>query len=127
MFRARLGNPILISSFSFLGYIDMVGTSFTENHIATGYGAHIAIPLLRKSWRPDLTRDEAKKLLDDCMRVLFYRDARALNKVSSSRHSEETQELTCLFVDHACDCNCCWFGDLGALLFGHLLESRNWA
>lgn len=67
---------------SFLGYIDMVGTSFTENHIATGYGAHIAIPLLRKSWRPDLTRDEAKKLLDDCMRVLFYRDARASNKIT---------------------------------------------
>jgi len=66
---------------SFLGFVDLVGTSFEENHVATGFGAHLAIPLLRKAWRPDLTKDEAKKLLDDCLRVLFYRDARALNKI----------------------------------------------
>jgi 20S proteasome subunit beta 7 len=29
-----------------------------------------------------LTEEEAIKIIDDCMRVLFYRDARAMNKVS---------------------------------------------
>ncbi len=29
-----------------------------------------------------LTREEAEAVLDDCMKVLFYRDARSLNKVS---------------------------------------------
>jgi len=28
-----------------------------------------------------MTEDEARKLLEDCMRVLFYRDARSLNKI----------------------------------------------
>ena len=32
---------------------------------------------------PMLTHDEAAALLDECMKVLFYRDARSLNKVSS--------------------------------------------
>jgi len=32
---------------------------------------------MRKAWKPDLTEVEAKKLLEDCMRVLFYRDTRA--------------------------------------------------
>jgi len=29
-----------------------------------------------------LTREEAEKILTECMKVLYYRDARALNKVS---------------------------------------------
>jgi len=70
---------------SFLGYINLKGTTYQSETIATGYGAYIAQPLLRnavekKNGEP-LTEEEAKKLLDDCMRVLFYRDARSLNKV----------------------------------------------
>ena len=49
---------------------------------ATGLGAHMALPLLRKSWREDLTEEEARKLLVDCMRVLFYRDTRASAKLT---------------------------------------------
>jgi hypothetical protein len=31
----------------FLGYVDMQGTNFEDNICATGYGAHLAIPVLR--------------------------------------------------------------------------------
>jgi 20S proteasome subunit beta 7 len=64
-----------------LGYTDNVGTTYTDDTVASGYGNHLARPLLRKHWRADLSFDEAKKLLEDCMRVLYYRDARALNRV----------------------------------------------
>ena len=37
----------------------------------------MALPLLRAAWREDLTEADARKLLDECMRVLFYRDTRA--------------------------------------------------
>ncbi len=47
---------------------------------ATGLGAHLALPLLRKAWRADLGEGEARQLLTDCMRVLFYRDTRASAK-----------------------------------------------
>jgi len=66
----------------FLGYVDKIGTAFDGPHIATGYGAHIALPMMREAYakNPKMTQEEAKKLLTDCMRVLFYRDARAFNK-----------------------------------------------
>jgi len=66
---------------SFLGYVDLVGTCFEDDFVTTGYGSHLALPLIRKAYRPDLTLEEATKLITDCMRVLFYRDARASNKI----------------------------------------------
>jgi 20S proteasome subunit beta 7 len=77
----------------FLAYVDLLGTTYSASTLATGYGNHIAIPLLRKAveGREDtLTAPEAEKILEDCMRVLFYRDARSINKVlvcSRLRHS----------------------------------------
>eukprot|EP01120_Amphizonella_sp_Union-15-10_P010285 TRINITY_DN4099_c0_g1_i4.p1 TRINITY_DN4099_c0_g1~~TRINITY_DN4099_c0_g1_i4.p1 ORF type:complete len:231 (-),score=51.12 TRINITY_DN4099_c0_g1_i4:57-749(-) len=66
---------------AFLGVVDLYGSSWEDDTVATGYGAYMAQPLLRKGYRPDLTANEAKKLLEDCLRVLWYRDARALNKI----------------------------------------------
>ena len=78
----------------FLGYVDLQGTTYQSSTIATGYGAYIAQPLLRKAveGREDtLTEQEAIKLLDDCMRVLYYRDARSLNKARASERWETVQ------------------------------------
>lgn len=65
----------------FLGLSDLQGGSYQDTIIATGYGGHIALPLLRKAHRPDLTYDEAKTLMESCMRVLFYRDARSFYRI----------------------------------------------
>jgi 20S proteasome alpha/beta subunit len=70
--------------FSFLGYVDLLGTTYSASTLATGYGSYIAQPLLRKyvEGREDtLTEEEATEILETCMKVLFYRDARSLNKV----------------------------------------------
>jgi len=66
-----------------LGQVELLGTQYEDDTLATGFGAHIARPLLRNAYRPDLTEEEARKVILDCMRVLFYRDARTINKVSS--------------------------------------------
>lgn len=46
----------------------------------------IALPLIRKAQEdaPNglMSEKEAEELLKTCMKVLFYRDARSLNKVS---------------------------------------------
>ncbi len=68
---------------SFLGSVDLYGTTYLEDMLATGFGMHMAVPLLRKNWRPDMEEADARKLLEDCMRVLYYRDARTINKVRS--------------------------------------------
>ena len=70
---------------SHLGYVDLYGTTFADDYIATGYGNYMALPLIRDRWRPDLSEGEARALLEDCMRVLWYRDTRALNKIQLAK------------------------------------------
>jgi 20S proteasome subunit beta 7 len=68
----------------FLGFVDLQGTCYESSTIASGYGAYIAQPLLRKAVEgkeATLTEQEATALLNDCLRVLYYRDARSLNRV----------------------------------------------
>lgn len=59
----------------------MIGVSFEDNHVATGFGNHLARPILRDEWRADLSFEEGVKLLEKCMRVLLYRDRSAINKL----------------------------------------------
>jgi len=33
---------------SYLGFVDLYGTSFSEEYAATGYGNHLALPLIRE-------------------------------------------------------------------------------
>jgi len=43
--------------------------------------------LLREAYEKNnsMSRDEAKEVLENCLKVLFYRDCRALNKVGVKR------------------------------------------
>jgi 20S proteasome subunit beta 7 len=94
-----LWNAVLVGGWDsnksepFLGYVDLLGTTYSSPTLATGFGAHIAQPLLREAFEAKagtdgtgemLTAEEAEKLLDECMKVLFYRDARSINKVSNT-------------------------------------------
>lgn len=96
-----LWNTILVGGFKdgerFLAYVDLKGVTYKASTIATGFGAHIALPLLRSAveGREDtLTEAEAQAILEQCMKVLFYRDARSLNKVCHVRCAFGTCRLT---------------------------------
>lgn len=74
----------------FLGYVDLLGTTYTAPTLATGFGMHLAQPLLREAYEAKagidgkgdlLTEAEAEAVLNECMKVLYYRDARSMNKV----------------------------------------------
>jgi 20S proteasome subunit beta 7 len=65
----------------FLGQVNMIGLAFEGDFLASGFGHHLGMPLLRKHWRPDMSEIEAQKLLEDCMRVCFYRDCRTINRI----------------------------------------------
>ncbi|GAA5859560.1 hypothetical protein JCM8547_006141 [Rhodosporidiobolus lusitaniae] len=84
-------NAILVAGVEdgepFLSYVDLVGVTYSSPSIATGFGAHLAQPLLRKALDdlgPDgeklLEEKDARKILENAMKVLFYRDARSINK-----------------------------------------------
>ncbi|PIA32870.1 hypothetical protein AQUCO_04300066v1 [Aquilegia coerulea] len=73
----------------YLGTVSMIGVHFEDNHVATGFGNHLARPILRDEWKEDLSYEEAVKLLEKCMRVLLYRDRSAINKLQVAKITEE--------------------------------------
>ena len=87
-----LWNHLLIAGLDseekpFLASADLLGTTFSSPTLATGFGAHLAQPILRRSL-PDeasvqnVRQEEAVNLVKECMKVLLYRDARSLDKYS---------------------------------------------
>jgi 20S proteasome subunit beta 7 len=73
----------------FLGYVDLIGTAYEEDFMATGFGAHMAIPLIREKWSPDMEEGEARALLEDCLRVLYYRDCKAFYRIQIAKATDE--------------------------------------
>ena len=78
----------------FLSSLDLLGTTYSSPTLATGFGAHIAQPLLRKvadeeSKVEGVTRERAIEAIKECMKVLFYRDARSLDRYSIAVISKE--------------------------------------
>lgn len=87
-----LWNAILVAGLDnddkpFLASVDLLGTTFEAPTLATGFGAHLAQPLLRKVVGSEeevggVSRERAEEAVRECMKVLFYRDARSMDKYS---------------------------------------------
>lgn len=87
-----LWNQILVAGLDgdekpFLASVDLLGTTFSSPTLATGFGAHLAQPLLRQVVGseedvPSITREKAVEAIKECMKVLFYRDARSIDRYS---------------------------------------------
>ncbi|KAH3665550.1 hypothetical protein OGAPHI_003736 [Ogataea philodendri] len=98
-----LWNACIVAGFDeqgevFLKYVDLLGVTYTSPALATGFGAHLAIPLLRKKADTDedvknLTKEDAVQLVKDCMKVLFYRDARSLDKYTLCVVEKSTKQI----------------------------------
>ncbi|PHJ24855.1 20s proteasome subunit beta [Cystoisospora suis] len=76
-----------------LGYVDMFGTFYEDDIIATGLGRYFAVTLMRDRHRPDLSEEEARKLLEECMRILFYRDCGASNRIQFTKVTKAGVEI----------------------------------
>lgn len=104
-----LWNTVVVGGYdkgkSFLGYVDKIGTAYEEDCIGTGFGMHIAVPMMRKALEanPALTQVEAVKLLQDCLKVLFYRDARSINKYEIAVITEDG-----VAIDSGLSCETNW-------------------
>lgn len=87
-----LWNHVLVAGLDgegkpYLASADLLGTAFTAPSLATGYGSMLAQPILRRSAGTEeqaatLTREAAIELVKECMKVLFYRDARSMDRYS---------------------------------------------
>ncbi|KAK5124005.1 hypothetical protein LTR85_002202 [Meristemomyces frigidus] len=82
----------------FLATADLLGTTYSAPTLATGFGAHLAQPILRKAV-PDeeastkLDKERAVEVIKECMKVLFYRDARSMDEYSIAVVDETGVEL----------------------------------
>lgn len=87
-----LWNTLLVAgvdeeSEPFLASVDLLGTTFSAPALATGFGAHLAVPILRKvapneSAANQLSQEQAVEAIKECMKVLYYRDARSMDQYS---------------------------------------------
>ncbi|CCU98673.1 unnamed protein product [Malassezia sympodialis ATCC 42132] len=101
-----LGGYDARSSEPFLGYVDLLGTTYQSTTIATGFGLHLAQPMLRKAVEgreASLTEEEARSILEECMRVLctscfsltpVYRDARSLNRFQIAKITKDGSHIS---------------------------------
>mmetsp|Transcript_12309 Transcript_12309/g.21018 ORF Transcript_12309/g.21018 Transcript_12309/m.21018 type:complete len:252 (-) Transcript_12309:103-858(-) len=96
-----LWNSVVIGGYSngeiTLGQVDLYGTNFQSEVIATGYGLHMGLPLLRNAYRPEITVEEAKKVMEDIMRVLYYRDARSTNSIQIATATKDGVTISEMF------------------------------
>ncbi|CAI5798576.1 proteasome subunit beta type-4 [Podarcis lilfordi] len=94
-----LWNTVVIGGFSngesFLGYVDMLGVAYEAASLATGYGSYVAQPLMREALenKPVLSKQEARSLLERCMKILYYRDARSFNRYELTTVTEKGVEV----------------------------------
>ena len=108
-----LWNAIIVREFNkdrmpFLKYVDLLGVTYHASTMATGFGSHLAIPLLRNLIPEDkdyvkVDEQQVSKAVEDSMRVLFYRDARSGENYSVViiKIDENTGELSFQFIKDA--------------------------
>uniref|UniRef100_A0A665U2K0 Proteasome subunit beta n=1 Tax=Echeneis naucrates TaxID=173247 RepID=A0A665U2K0_ECHNA len=80
---------------SFLGYVDKLGVAYEAPTVATGFGAYLAQPLMREvvENKVEITKQEARDLVERCLKVLYYRDARSYNRHEIAIVTEEGVEI----------------------------------
>nr|XP_060614068.1 proteasome subunit beta type-4 [Anolis sagrei ordinatus] len=94
-----LWNTVVIGGYAggegFLGYVDMLGVAYEAPSLATGYGSYVAQPLMRDAIekKPSLTQADARALIERCMKILYYRDARSFNRYEITTVTEKGVEV----------------------------------
>lgn len=98
-----LWNQLLIAGMDddgapFLASADLRGTTFSAPALSTGFGSMLAVPILRKLV-PDeeatrtLSKEKAVEAIKECLKVLYYRDARSMDSYSIAVVTKDGVEL----------------------------------
>lgn len=53
----------------FVGFVSMIGVSYSDDYITTGFASHLGLPLMREQYKPDMTEEEATELVQKCLKV----------------------------------------------------------
>ena len=74
----------------------MIGQHYEDSHLAAGFGNHMARPLFREKHTDDMSEEEARALIEDCLRACVMRDKSMMNKfqVAKVKAGEESRHRT---------------------------------
>eukprot|EP00960_Hanusia_phi_P038807 753612-Hanusia_phi.AAC.2 len=91
-----LWNELVVAGFRdgkpFLGAVDLIGTMYEDDIVATSFGNYVCLPLMRKAGT-NLSKDEAKQVLENCLRVLYYRNTKSSTKIQIATVSADGVEI----------------------------------
>ena len=65
----------------FLGSSDLYGTKLEQDFLLTGLSSYYCQVLMQNRRRDDMSEDEARALVLDCMKVMFYRDKKSHDQI----------------------------------------------
>ena len=68
----------------FLGSSDLYGTKIEQDFLLSGLAMHYCQVLMQNRRRDDMSEDEARALMLDCMKVMFYRDKKSHDQIQIS-------------------------------------------
>ncbi|CRL03273.1 CLUMA_CG016320, isoform A [Clunio marinus] len=79
----------------FLGHINFRGRAYTSDVISTGFGTHLALPILReRSEKGTMSEADAQEVVKKSMEVLFYRDCRGYPRYSQANINDQGCTVT---------------------------------
>lgn len=94
-----LWNSIIVAGIEdekpFMRYVNLLGVTYSSPSLASGFGAHMANPLMRRVVNNEedvlkIDRATAVETVEECMKVLYYRDARSSKKYSIAVVDKDT-------------------------------------
>jgi len=87
-----LWNVIIVAGMQdnqpYLGFVNLQGTAFTDDLMATGMGVDLCLPVMRNAIEKKgglLSYEEAKATIQKCVRLAYLRDCRAWPKYHIAR------------------------------------------
>ena len=60
--------------------VGMIGQHYEDSHVAAGFGQQMARPLFREQHTDDMSEEDARTLIESCLRVCVMRDKSMINK-----------------------------------------------
>lgn len=100
----------------YLATVGMIGTSYADTTIATGFGQMLARPLFREANTTTLDEAAAVALMHRALKVCYYRDKQSINKFTMARVTKDGIDISQPFslatewefkvcVVHVCVCS----------------------
>lgn len=76
-----------------LGVVNSKGNFWFEDSVAISFSSNFVLPILRERNLDDLEKEEAVKLMEECFRILCYKDCRSTNNIQIGIVEEGNVEI----------------------------------